>query len=251
VGPGLYHVRLEGEVIQPERESREYLDQVLRSIGSYNFAAQYQQEPVPLAGNLFLRAWFRSYPADANRVYERIVQSWDTGIKGGEHNDYSVCTTWGVIGGDYYLLDVIRQQLDYPDLKRRVIAAAEEYHPNVILIEDAGTGGPLVQELRRETRLRPIAIPVRLDKEVRAIAASGRVEAGQVLVPETASWLTAYVEEMVAFPGDRYDDQVDSTTQFLRWIGMRPAPRTERPDPVRPSGVPQRPRPAGAPRRRQ
>jgi predicted phage terminase large subunit-like protein len=245
VGPGLYHIREAGEVIQPDRESRTHLDQVLRAIGSYNFAAQYQQEPVPLAGNLFRRAWFRTYPADPDRVFDRVIQSWDTGIKGGEHNDYSACTTWGVIGSDYYLLDVVQERLEYPDLKRRIIATAELHHPTAILIEDAGTGQPMIQELRRETPLRPIAIQVHFDKEVRAIAAQARVEAGQVLLPEAAPWLSAYVDEMVAFPGGRHDDQVDSTTQFLRWIGMRPAPRTERPDPARPTGVPVRPRPAG------
>jgi predicted phage terminase large subunit-like protein len=245
IGPGRYYLRQGEEVIQPERENRENLDQVLRSIGSYNFAAQYQQEPVPLAGNLFRRAWFRYYEPNPDRAYERIIQSWDTGIKAGEHNDYSVCTTWGTIGQDYYLLNVIRERLEYPDLKRRIIAAAEVHHPTAILIEDAGTGEPMIQELRRETELRPIAIQVRLDKEVRAIAAQAKVEAGQVLLPADAPWLSAYIDEMVAFPGGRNDDQVDSTTQFLRWIGMRPGLRTERPDPERPSGLPIRPRPAG------
>lgn len=249
VGRSLYHLREQGEVIQPEREAQPHLDQVLRSIGSYNFAAQYLQEPVPLAGNLFRRAWFLSYERSDDLVFEQVVQSWDTGIKGGAHNDYSVCTTWGIIGDDYFLIDVIRQQLEYPDLKRRVIAAAEVHDPTTILIEAAGTGEPLIQELRRDTGLRPIAIDVRVDKEVRAIAAQAKVEAGQVLLPTEAPWLSAYLDEMAAFPGGRHDDQVDSTTQFLRWETRRRRRATERPDPERPAGVPARARPPG-PRRR-
>jgi predicted phage terminase large subunit-like protein len=246
VGRGLYYPREAGEVIQAERESREHLDQVLRSIGSYNFAAQYQQEPVPLAGNLFRRAWFQRYQPDVTREFDQVVQSWDTGITGDESSDYSVCTTWGIIGQDCYLIDVFRRQLEYPDLKRHVIALAERHRPTTILIEAAGTGRPLVQELRRETELRPIAVKVKGDKEVRAISSQAKVEGGHVLLLDGAPWLSIYLDEMAAFPGGRHDDQVDSTTQFLRWMIARsqPAPR-RRPDPQRPLGV--SPRPKGQP----
>jgi len=30
-----------------------------------------------------------------------------------------------------------------------------------------------------------------------------------------------YLEELSAFPTGQYDDQVDSTTQFLNWINLR------------------------------
>jgi predicted phage terminase large subunit-like protein len=209
--------------------------------------AQYQQNPIPLEGNLFKRAWFRSYTlATKPPKFDRVVQSWDTAVKVAETNDYSVCTSWGVLGSDYYLLDVMRERLEYPDLKRRAIALANAFSPTAILIEDTSAGSSLVQDLRRETRLRPIPVSVaHNDKEVRAAAQSAKVEAGQVFLPDMAPWLNIFHSEMVAFPGGAHDDQVDSVTQFLDWISARRGPLLERPNPKRPSGLPLRARPLG------
>jgi predicted phage terminase large subunit-like protein len=43
-------------------------------------------------------------------------------------------------------------------------------------------------------------------------------ENGFVLLPRTADWLPDYVKEITSFPGSRYDDQVDSTTQALDYL---------------------------------
>jgi len=50
LGPGRYHLRRVGELLHPEREPREVLDEFKRSMGSLDFAAQYQQEPVAEGG---------------------------------------------------------------------------------------------------------------------------------------------------------------------------------------------------------
>ena len=40
------HVRRIGDLLHPERESQAVLDDLKRSMGSFDFGAQYQQEPV-------------------------------------------------------------------------------------------------------------------------------------------------------------------------------------------------------------
>ena len=35
-----------------------------------------------------------------------VVQSWDTANKATELSDFSVCTTWGIVGKNLYLLDL-------------------------------------------------------------------------------------------------------------------------------------------------
>jgi phage terminase large subunit-like protein len=93
------------------------------TIGSYNFASQYQQSHVPLGGAMVRTDWLRYYePVDLPERFTCVVQSWDTANKSGELNDFSVCTTWGVYSGRYYLLDVFRRRLNYPELKRAVKA---------------------------------------------------------------------------------------------------------------------------------
>jgi len=44
------------------------------------------------------------------------------------------------------------------------------------------------------------------------------IENGFVHLPEKASWLGEYLHELMIFPHGKYDDQVDSTSQFLDWF---------------------------------
>jgi phage terminase large subunit-like protein len=57
------------------------------------------------------------------------------------------------------------------------------------------------------------------DKIMRLHAQTAMFENGLVFLPRTVSWLNDYVHELTGFPGTRHDDQVDSTTQFLDYIG--------------------------------
>ena len=97
-----------------------------------------------------------------------------------------------------------------------------------MLIEDAGTGTPLIQDLRRDGQRRPIGIRPEHDKIVRLEAQSAVIEAGHVLLPERAPWLDDFRAEILAFPYGRYDDQVDSMSQFLAWAERNQIARSPR-----------------------
>jgi predicted phage terminase large subunit-like protein len=148
------------------------------------------------------------------------VLSWDTASKTSELNDYSVGTVWSVEGDRFYLLDVIRERLNYPDLKRAIIRQAGVYSWPTILIEDRSSGTPLIQDLQNENVLRVIEYkpPAGADKVMRLHACSDRFESGRVLLPQEAPWLDDYITELISFPGSKHDDQVDSTTQALDYL---------------------------------
>jgi predicted phage terminase large subunit-like protein len=226
---GRHYVRHEGEVLHPEREPLQILDNTKATIGSYNFSAQYQQQPVPIEGNLVKLSWFSQYECTPNPTeVTHIVQSWDTASKDTELSDYSVCSTWYVKNNDYYLVDIYREKLDYPALREAVVRQAEKYRPASILIEDTGSGSALLQDYRNH-QLRGIPYPKPItpkgDKVVRMSAASARIEAGHVHLPRNAPWLDEFKAEILAFPHGRHDDQVDSVSQFLNWFDNRPRTR--------------------------
>jgi hypothetical protein len=91
---GRVHQRQPGEILSPDREPMEILEQWRLELGSDLFSAQYQQAPVPPGGAMIKRHWVRRYaevpPPSAGSF---VVQSWDTAAKGGPDNDWSVCTT--------------------------------------------------------------------------------------------------------------------------------------------------------------
>ncbi|MCJ2049811.1 phage terminase large subunit [Methylobacterium sp. J-070] len=196
------------------------LEELQRSLGSFTFAAQYQQEPVPPGGNMFDLTWFRRYGEGLSPgAYggDEIYQSWDTASKAGELSDCSVCTTWLVRDRAYYLLDVFRDRLGYPNLRRKVVEMNARWRPNGVLIEDKASGEHLIQDLRHTGEVSAIAVQPQGDKVVRASSIAAVIEGGRVLLPEHAAWLGEFEKEILAFPHGRHDDQVDSMSQFLIW----------------------------------
>ncbi len=219
VGPDRFVEREPGELLHAERESRTTLEHIKATLGTYNFSAQYQQCPVPPGGALIKWDWFGSYgELPTKGPYDMIIQSWDTASKAEEINDYSVCTTWLESGNSYYLIDVLRKRLEYPDLKRRVVHEGQRHSADAVLIEDKSSGTHLIQDLRHDGIVRPIAIQPEGDKVTRMSAQTAKIEAGYVLLPERAPWLQEFQTEILQFPHGRHDDQVDSLSQFLAWV---------------------------------
>jgi len=213
-----------GDILHPERESKDTLARIKAETGALMFSAQYQQRPVPLEGHDIRREWFRSYDHLPRDCAKRIVQSWDVAMMTGDANDYSVCTTWWIIKADYYLVDVFRARLQYPDLRRKVASLASKHAAGTILIENAGPGMALLQDLWRDPPRgtpRPIGRNPEGSKVDRMVAQSAKMEAGHVHLPTEADWLDMFLHELLAFPNGRHDDQVDSVSQFLKWSSLR------------------------------
>lgn len=169
-------------------------------------------------GGLLKAAWFQRY-ATPPAEFIRLVQSWDTAYKPDEHNDPSVCTTWGQTRHGFYLLDVWRRRVAFPELQRAAVSLAQKWRPNAVLIEDKGSGISLVQQLRATTPLPVIPLDPGGQKKIdRLVAVSSLFEAGRVYLPAAAPWLLDYEVELTIFPLAAHDDQVDSTSQALSWM---------------------------------
>lgn len=214
-GKNQYYFRQSGELLHPARETQAILDELKLNIGSAEFEAQYQQSPIPPGGHMFKREWLKYYPFLPEITDEDIIfQSWDTASKTGLQNDWSVGTTWLYKDGMYYLMDVVREKLNYPNLKARMLAAALQFNPSFILIEDTGVGTGLIADLKTEG-LDVIEVSATLTKEARAYIQTPKFESGRVWFPQTARWLSDLEAELLAFPVGRHDDQVDSIVQAL------------------------------------
>lgn len=206
-----------GDILHPARESAEAIDRIKSMLGSYAFAAQYQQRPAPAEGGIFKAAWLKRYK-HRQENYEKIVQSWDTAIKASEINDPSACLTFGVRKDGYDLLQVLTRRVEYPELRTLVQKQAEEWGADAVLIEDKASGQQLLQDLKRSTTLPLIGITPKHDKVTRASGVSALIEAGKLSLPEQAHWLTDFESELLTFPNAAHDDCVDALSQFLAWI---------------------------------
>jgi len=169
-------------------------------------------------GSIVKLAWFQRFTvAPANP--SRIIQSWDTASKGKDISDPSVCTTWLEHQGSYYLIDVYRDRIPYPELKKRIVNMAYRDTPHAILIEDKSSGQSLIEDLRADRfPFNIVPITPTVDKVTRMSAASLTIENGRVFIPSMSPWLADYETEISSFPTSENDDQVDSTSQFLNWV---------------------------------
>ena len=220
-GRKLFH-RKQGEILQPSLLSAATLESARRGMTEYNYVAQYQQNPQPPSGNIVKRAWLKWYgPAEQPGKFDNVVQSWDTANKDSELANYSVCTTWGLKDRHLFLLNVFRRKLNFPELKRAVREQAELHTADVVLVEDKASGTSLIQELRADYFSQVQAAPsIEGDKIMRLHAQTAKIEGGFVHLPKEAPWLDTYVQELVAFPNVKNDDQVDSTVFALAWATL-------------------------------
>jgi predicted phage terminase large subunit-like protein len=215
--------REEGEALWPEMFPLEVLEQIRRTQGPYWWAAMYMGRPTPLEGGVLKREWMNNRYS-APPAMQRIIQTVDSAAKSGEDNDYSIVATWGTDGIDFYLLDVWRAKVEFPELKRAVSDQFFKHQPSAVYVEDASSGMSLLQEMQRETMIPVIAQQPISNKLGRVHAVSGLFQSGKVMLPRTAPWLAEWIEKHTSFPNGAYDDQVDTTAYALHELAYQGSP---------------------------
>ncbi|NTU85399.1 MAG: phage terminase large subunit, partial [Chloroflexales bacterium] len=205
-----------GQALCPERYDEVALAEI-RGVMGIDYYALYQQRPVSDEGGLYKRDWFTYQKPPLNArgelAFEYLIQAWDTASS--KLGDWSACVTAGVHENKVYVLDVFRERLETPDLKREVERLAAAWSPRVILIEDASSGIAIQQMLRRETRLPIVAVPPHKGgKLAHARANAPYFESGRVAFCP-GPYLPALERELLAFPAGANDDQVDAINVLL------------------------------------
>lgn len=212
--------RRKGDLLHPERFPKSVLDERRLQHGNRVFGAQYQQNPIIAEGSLINLGWFGQYEEREERSrYQKIVQSWDTAAVVTPSSDFSAGMTWGFLDGRWYLLDVVRQKMEYWQLKDRAIAWHRQWKADALVIEGASSGLALFQDARKARLPGLIRNPTpRFGKVERLSAKTARLAEGDFFLPSEAPWLSDLRHEMVAFPEGRHDDLVDALVVFLEFV---------------------------------
>ena len=202
----------------PERYGIKDIAQRRKIMSASAFQAQYMQNPIQPEGGIIKRDWIRTFREQS--AYVRMAWSWDTAIKAGQMNDWSVGGLWGETElGHHDLLRLVRVRLEYPELRRLMVECWEQNPTNEVLIEDKASGQQLLQDLHRNTRMPVIAMmpgkDMPNDKVARANLVAPLFEAGKVRIGENAEWRSVFTSEVTGFPRTPHDDILDMTTQYL------------------------------------
>ncbi|MFR3313796.1 MAG: phage terminase large subunit [Alphaproteobacteria bacterium] len=213
--------RKKGELLHPEREGEKVVNSYRNSMSSFVFSAQYQQNPMPIDSGMIKKEWMQYYQQQP--YFAAIILSWDTATKTLERNAYSACVVLG-IGRDqkYYLLEVFRSRLDFPELTRKVLEMSDKYEQiaqgrTITLIEDASSGTSLYQTLKgRIASLKSVFC--KGSKEQRFNIVTLKTEQGDLLFPgKYESWFKNFEDEFLTFPNSLFKDQCDALSQALNY----------------------------------
>lgn len=223
---GRIHVRQPDEPLWPAREDRAQLDQIRREQGTYTFAAQYQQNPIPRTGGVFQRDWWRDY--DHAPTEGRVIISCDLSFKDGETNDYCVMLVARQSGSRIYLLHRVKARMGFIEAYKALESLVHRFTATVVLVEEAANGQAVIETLKQHlTSTAVIGVTPRGGKHARAWAAQPWVEGGQVFLPRVRTtdgecwpdrrWVEDFVDQTTLFPRGKYDDDVDACTQLIAW----------------------------------
>ena len=188
--------------------------------------ALYQGRPTSAEGNMFKREWWQYYNKLPDNI-PLIAISVDATFKNNDTSDFVAIEVWGKLNGDYYLIDLIKRRMDFPETLRAIKHMNSKYpQRHSILVEDKANGSAIISMLKHEIG-GIVAITPKESKESRASAISGYVEGGNVYLPEYADFTAEFVEEFASFPNGVHDDLVDACTQFINHFKFRQADYVE------------------------
>jgi predicted phage terminase large subunit-like protein len=151
-----------------------------------------------------------------------VVLSIDTAQKEGRDASYNVIQAWTMQGENHYLIAQWRQQCGYLELLANYKSFVRKRRPSAVPIEDTANGSALLAEAKRMSWVKVIAItPDGRSKAKRLLDHMYTIRRKRVHLPDGADWRSAFIAELVSFPGE-FDDQVDAMTQYLTFMATNP-----------------------------
>ena len=182
--------------------------------GKRAWNALYMGRPTSAEGNIFKREWWQYYDKLPEHI-QLIGISVDATFKDSDTSDFVAIEVWGKLNNDYYLIDLIKKRMDFPETLKAIRYMADKYpNKHSILIEDKANGSAIISMLKHEIG-GIIPITPQESKIARANAITGIVEGGNVYLPQYSDFTGEFVEEFASFPNGVHDDLVDACTQFI------------------------------------
>ncbi|MBL8181309.1 MAG: phage terminase large subunit [Blastocatellia bacterium] len=215
--------RKPGQALCPQRYNVKALERFRKKLGSYSFAALYQQSPAPAEGGRFKRAWFTNIVEHAPKGL-RWKRGYDLAVSIKTSADYTASFRCAKDAeGNLYIDGGFRKRIEYPDQRRYIIERMRAEPDTEHGIEAAMHGQAVVQDLRRDADLGRFAfrqVNVRGDKLTRALAWLNLAEEGKLRLVR-GPWIDGFVDEVCRFPHGRHDDQIDAISIAVEMLSVK------------------------------
>jgi len=212
----------EGDLLWPEGFRANQTAHAKKSSTDFSYQGQYQQAPVAAKGGIIHVDKFRTWTTDTlpkDEEWDRHVISFDFSFKDTKTSDYVVGQYWRQKGSAFYLMDQIRDRMDFTTSLSQFINFCNR-HPQATtrLCEETANGHAIISVLKHKLA-GVIPIKAKDSKRARVETIAPLVFSGNVFIPKEADWKEDFKHEMAMAGGfGANDDQVDALCQALIYM---------------------------------
>lgn len=220
-------VREEGGLLNPGRLDRGTLADLKKSMGSLQFAGQFQQTPAPAEGVIFKREWLgQSCRKAALPRPNMTIQSWDMTFTKSEGSAKVAGFVMSRAGSRIYIRDLVNDKMTFTEsvaAMRRLSGKWPEARAKVV---ENKANGPAIVDLLKKEIPGMVEFNPKGSKEERAISVTPYFEAGNIIFPDPgeAPWVNDLINDLLMFPKGTYKDTVDALVQGILYLMEKPGP---------------------------
>jgi len=207
-------------ILWPEKKSAEELkalrEEYIRQGMPDVYSQEYLNIPLDESNSYFKKGDFSAVNDEDRKAAMNFYITADLAISEKETADYSVFIVAGVDESKrIHVVDVIRQRLDGREIVDTLIALQRLYEPEAVGIEEMQVSkaiGPFLREEMLASNTYLSLYPMKhggKDKLTRTRSIQARMRAKGVKFDKQAEWYQTLEDEMLRFPRDKHDDQVD------------------------------------------
>jgi len=206
-------------ILWPEKFSEERLKKIQRSYFKRGFPDGYAQEylnyPIDESTAYFRSQDFIEYKAYGQEPLNYYIGV-DFAVTTKERSDYTAFVVCGRNPDGYLVVvDVIRARMDSLEIQDWFHQLQRRYNPEFFAVEKGTIWNALKPAIERSMfagdRFMNIhTVAMTMDKVARGRSIQNRMRAGGVKFTKDRDWYPAFEEELIRFPKDLHDDQVDA-----------------------------------------
>lgn len=206
----------DGNLLFPQKLSREFLESARRTMGSYLFANQYMNEVIPAEDRRFKPEWNKYWSVLPSPCYRFAFV--DPAIGQKDHSDYTAIVMIEVSeDGIWYVRLANRYRISPTQIVEKLFDLHKEFNLQAIGIEVVAYQEALLYMLDEEMRRRQEVLPVKgitrkaISKETRILGLVPRFEWGKIFL---CGGLRDLEDEMSMFPRASHDDLLDALSSL-------------------------------------
>lgn len=206
----------------PEKTLKEIRSMFVEQGNPEGYYQEYLNKPLDPATAMFRMSDFLPMQQEDHKKAMNFYIGMDLAVSTKERRDYSVFVVGGVDENSIlHIVKVVRDRLDSKESVDMLFALQARYKPVAFFIE-AGiiekSLGPFIRSEMAGRNSYPNieTFAVTKDKITRARSINARMRSEGVKFDKGKEWYHEFEHELLTFPRDRHDDQVDA----LSWLGL-------------------------------